>query len=158
MYLIGARLKKERIRLRKTQEEFAALAGITRKTLFTYEAGHGVPDAISLVKWAAAGLDATFVLTGAELEPTSLAMVTEVLRITAQQEPNGGALTDKAIAAIHDIGGLAVAEPRADYASMTSREKALLENYRASDEAGKKALETTSAALAQSAGEHSKHG
>ena len=111
-----------------------------------------------MVQLGRLGVDVTYILTGASLKPDSLAQVTEVLRITAQQEPQGGPLTDKAIAAIHDIGGLAVAEPRAAYAPISPRERALLDNYRAADEAGKKALETTGAALAQPAAGKQKQG
>lgn len=154
----GERLRAERTRLGFTQAAFAGLAGASARSQIGWEQGKFVPDLSAFVAWGAAGADITYILTGVQLAPDSLAQVTEVLRITAQQEPQGGPLTDKAIAAIHDIGGLAVAEPRAAYAPISPRERALLDNYRAADEAGKKALETTGAALAQPAARQEKHG
>lgn len=61
---IGERLRKERERLGQNQTDFAAVAGVTRKTLFGYEAGARAPDAGALESWAALGLDVLYVVTG----------------------------------------------------------------------------------------------
>jgi hypothetical protein len=45
--------------------------------------------------------------------------------------------------------GLVVSEPVSTYDALSPRERALLDNYRALDEAAKSALEQTSAVLAQ---------
>jgi phage repressor protein C with HTH and peptisase S24 domain/DNA-binding XRE family transcriptional regulator len=61
---ISTRLKKERIRLGRTQEEFAAFAEVTRQTQSKYEKGERTPDAIYLFNLSQYGLDAQYVITG----------------------------------------------------------------------------------------------
>lgn len=59
------RLRTERERLGKTQEEFAVIAGVTRRPYIEWEKGSGpAPDALQLAALAAAGLDVLFVVTG----------------------------------------------------------------------------------------------
>lgn len=61
---IGERLAEERKRLGFNQTDFAALAGISRKTLFGYESGERAPDAGGLAVWASEGMDVTYVVVG----------------------------------------------------------------------------------------------
>ncbi|MFY3986098.1 helix-turn-helix transcriptional regulator [Achromobacter xylosoxidans] len=61
---IGNRLREERVRLGMSQTEFAEVAGLIRKTLYGYECGERFPDAAALAKWADAGVDVMYVLTG----------------------------------------------------------------------------------------------
>ncbi|PTB82880.1 peptidase S24 [Methylophaga nitratireducenticrescens] len=61
---IAARLKQERIRLGRTQEEFAELAEVTRQTQSKYEKGERTPDAIYLFNLSQYGLDTQYVITG----------------------------------------------------------------------------------------------
>lgn len=61
---IGATLAEERKRLGLSQTQFAAIPGVTRKTLFGYETGERVPDAAALAAWAAIGVDIAYVITG----------------------------------------------------------------------------------------------
>ena len=61
---IGERLREERERLGENQTDFAALAGVTRKTLFGYETADRSPPADALSVWAEHGLDAGYVVTG----------------------------------------------------------------------------------------------
>lgn len=61
---IGERLRSERERLGMSQDDFAGLVGVTRKTLFGYESGARAPDAGALNAWAAVGLDVLYVVTG----------------------------------------------------------------------------------------------
>lgn len=61
---IGERLRGERERLGENQTDFAALAGVTRKTLFGYETAERSPPADALAAWAEHGLDAGYVVTG----------------------------------------------------------------------------------------------
>ena len=59
------RLRTERERLRKTQEEFAVIAGVTRRPYVEWEKGSGpAPNAIQLAALAAAGVDVLYVVTG----------------------------------------------------------------------------------------------
>lgn len=61
---IGERLREERERLGENQTDFAALAGVTRKTLFGYETAERSPPAEALAAWAEHGLDVCYVVTG----------------------------------------------------------------------------------------------
>jgi transcriptional regulator with XRE-family HTH domain len=57
-------LRQERVRLGLTQSDFAALAGLTKKTQMLYELGKRVPDANYLMAIHKANADAYFILTG----------------------------------------------------------------------------------------------
>lgn len=61
---IGERLAEERKRLGFNQTDFAAVAGVSRKTLFGYESGERAPDAGGLAAWAAEGMDVMYVVVG----------------------------------------------------------------------------------------------
>lgn len=102
---IGDRLREERERLGLNQPNFAALAGTTKQTLFSWESGNSSPKAEQLSVLAEHQVDVYYILTGVR------------------------------------IGAATV---------LTARESALVENYRAAPDDAKKALETTSAALAKS--------
>lgn len=64
MKTIGERLKQERERLGLTQEEFADLAGVNKRSQINYEKGVRFPDARYLSKIAQAGTGIDYVLTG----------------------------------------------------------------------------------------------
>jgi len=61
---IGQRLKKERVRLGKTQAELADELGIAKKSQTNYELGNASPSAVYLARAALAGIDVAYVLTG----------------------------------------------------------------------------------------------
>lgn len=61
---IGARLREERERLGLSQPRFAAIAGTTKQTLFSWETGKTAPDAFQIAALANAGVDVLYVLTG----------------------------------------------------------------------------------------------
>lgn len=61
---IGARLQAERKRLDLTQDQMAALVGVSKRTLASYEAGTREAGAALLNLAAGAGVDVLFVLTG----------------------------------------------------------------------------------------------
>lgn len=61
---IGDRLREERTRLGMSQPAFAALAGTTKQTLFSWESGRTAPDGFQLAALAAQGVDVLYVLTG----------------------------------------------------------------------------------------------
>jgi transcriptional regulator with XRE-family HTH domain len=89
---IGERLREERERLGMTQPAFAAIAGTTKQTLFSWETGKTAPDASQLSALAASGVDVLYILTGITLEAHA--------RLAAQQaageaaRANGGEFRD----------------------------------------------------------------
>jgi len=61
---IGERLRQERERLGLNQTNFAAIAGATKKTLFSWEHGKTAPDGFQLARLAEEGVNVNYVLTG----------------------------------------------------------------------------------------------
>ncbi|MNJ35134.1 helix-turn-helix protein [compost metagenome] len=61
---IGERLREQRESLGMNQTDFAAAAGVSRKTLFGYETGERAPDAAALAAWEKLGVDVLHVITG----------------------------------------------------------------------------------------------
>lgn len=66
---IGERLRMERNRLGMSQPSFAALAGTTKQTLFSWESGKTAPDGFQMAALGAHGVDLLFVLTGQRTPP-----------------------------------------------------------------------------------------
>lgn len=67
---IGERLKAERDRLGRTQPDFAALAGASKRTLQDWERGVSSPTAAALKALSASGVDVRWVITGSrDYEP-----------------------------------------------------------------------------------------
>ena len=62
--MLEARLKEERNRLGFNQEDFAVMAGVTRRPYADWEAGKTSPTAAHLMALAAAGADVGYILTG----------------------------------------------------------------------------------------------
>lgn len=62
--LIGKRLREERERLGLSQPAFAAVAGTSKQTLFSWETGKTAPDGFQLSALATAGADVLYILTG----------------------------------------------------------------------------------------------
>jgi len=161
---IGSRLRKVRTELGYTQTEFAevaakaGVAGATRQSQANYEKGRQMPGAAYLAAIARVGADVTYILTGYRVDEATRTEIARMFSATAAVDHDD--LNASAIAATIGVGEDArrVAEDSARYAPMSRRELALLDNYRAADEAGKKALETTGAALAQPAARQEKHG
>ncbi len=63
----GQRLREERERLGFSQNDFAALVPVTRKTMFNWESGAGHVATEALAVWARSGLDVLYVVTGERL-------------------------------------------------------------------------------------------
>lgn len=63
MDLIGQRLKEERIRLGRTQRDFAAVGGVLPNAQSNYERGLRSPSAFYLAKLAKIGVDVLYVVT-----------------------------------------------------------------------------------------------
>ena len=61
---IGKRLREERERLGLSQPAFAAVAGTTKQTLFSWETGKTAPDGFQLSALATTGADVLYILTG----------------------------------------------------------------------------------------------
>ena len=76
---IGQRLKKERVRLGKSQAEIAEEIGIAKKSQTNYELGHSAPSAAYLALAADVGIDVLYVLTGVS-SPSIKAGEAELLR------------------------------------------------------------------------------
>ena len=66
---IGKRLREERERLGLSQPAFAAVAGTTKQTLFSWETGKTAPDGFQLAALAATGADVLYILTGQRSQP-----------------------------------------------------------------------------------------
>ncbi len=67
---ICERLCLERERLGKTQEEFALIAGVTRRPYVEWERGTGpYPSAQNLARLAAVGADVLYIITGQRSQP-----------------------------------------------------------------------------------------
>jgi transcriptional regulator with XRE-family HTH domain len=61
---IGKRIKEERVRLKRNQQEFAAFGGVARNAQSNYEKGDRVPDAEYLTGISKRGADVNYILTG----------------------------------------------------------------------------------------------
>ena len=68
---IGDRLREERARLDRNQDEFAEIGGVQRRAQSNYERGERCPDADYLSRVAEAGVDVLYVLTGRRAEPAA---------------------------------------------------------------------------------------
>lgn len=64
MSTIGDRLREERKRLGYNQEDFAAIAGVTRRPYAEWESSNTAPTAMQLALIAAAGADVRYIVTG----------------------------------------------------------------------------------------------
>lgn len=65
---IGGRLKEERVRLSRTQTEFAEIGGCSKNTQLNYEKEDRSPDANYLSAIARIGVDIMYVLSGQRSE------------------------------------------------------------------------------------------
>ena len=61
---ISVRLQEERKRLGLTQESVAAQLGATKRSVINWEGGAALPGAEVLARYAAAGADVLYILTG----------------------------------------------------------------------------------------------
>lgn len=61
---IGERLREERERLGMSQPAFAALAGTTKQTLFSWESGKTAPDGLQLAALGTHEVDILYVVMG----------------------------------------------------------------------------------------------
>lgn len=66
---IGPRLKEERERVGRSQEQFAEAGGVSRRTVLAWEKGEQFPNAAFLATASAMGVDVLYVLTGNRMHP-----------------------------------------------------------------------------------------
>ena len=66
---ISTRLQEERKRLGLTQEAVAAQLGATKRSVINWEGGAALPGAEVLARYAAAGADVLYILTGQRSQP-----------------------------------------------------------------------------------------
>ncbi len=64
IFMIGLRIKEERIRLGLTQPDFAQIAGISKRTLIDWEKDASSPNAVQLSALSQAGVDVNYIITG----------------------------------------------------------------------------------------------
>jgi transcriptional regulator with XRE-family HTH domain len=98
---IGERLREQRESLGMNQTDFAAAAGVSRKTLFGYETGERAPDAAALAAWEKLGVDVFHVITGRRA--SGLSMPGDVVREISLP---GQALRDSGAALGQAVGQL----------------------------------------------------
>lgn len=110
-----------------SQPAFAKAGGVQKRAQINYEKDERQPDAAYLSAIAQIGVDVLYVLTD-------------------QRLPNA-ALTPHLTEAENPVTQPLAAESRGAY-HLSRREQALLENYRGSDEQGRRAVESTASALA----------
>ena len=72
---ISTRLQEERKRLGLTQEAVAAQLGATKRSVINWEGGAALPGAEVLARYAAAGADVLYILTGQRSQPVPPAQV-----------------------------------------------------------------------------------
>lgn len=133
MSTIGERLREERERLGLSQPAFAEVGGVQKRAQINYEKDERHPDAAYLAAVAEAGVDVLYVLTGQHAQNvTGQSYVSTSRHVTEN---------------VHPVTHSVAAEPLGEY-RLNRREKALLENYRGSDEEGRRAMESTASALA----------
>lgn len=122
--LVSVRLKEERNRLGLSQHEFGDLVGVGKTTIINWEKGLGAPDAVQLSVLMQHSVDVVYIVTG--------------VRVSDIQYVTGGMNSSHSATDI-DVAHL-----------LSERETKLLDNYRASPEHGKRAVEAASVELAKS--------
>ena len=79
--LIGERLLSERLRLQRTQDEFAVASGVSKRAYCNYESGERDCGSEMLATLAKHGVDVQFILTGIGSS--------ELSKISAKDESDG---------------------------------------------------------------------
>jgi len=103
MSTIGDRLKNERKRLGYSQENFAAVAGVTRRPYAEWESGNTSPTAMQLALIGAAGADVFYIVMGDRDAPPPLALSAEEQLLLDRYRNSPQALKDAALRVL--LGG-----------------------------------------------------
>lgn len=96
---IGSRLREERDRLGASQEEFAAIAGASRKSQIRYETDDRSPDGLYLAAIAKRGADVGFILTGSR-SPVSTREALEIRAGFGRKEDLAHAMVRQAMSGV----------------------------------------------------------
>lgn len=119
---IGQRLREERERLGMSQPNFAAIAGTTKQTLFSWETGKTAPDGFQMAALAAQGVDVLYILTGERnpampaTDPAEQVLLDSYRRCGAQAKQN---LIQTAALLSAGLGSSAMATPAPSSKSRT---------------------------------------
>lgn len=138
-----SRLAEERVKLWETQQEAADFFGVSRVTWGQCERGNATPSGEVLAGLAQKGADVLYILTGIESDAHG--------RLATLQHAIEEA--GKHVDSFEDtkrLGTALNAQMQAATQRVTPRERALLDNYRHTDESGKKIIEGTASFAAQS--------
>jgi transcriptional regulator with XRE-family HTH domain len=132
------------------QKELAALVKVSPRSQQSYEQDRSSPDAATLVAYAALGVDVQFVLTGTplpgEMSETYKRAAIATLKVIDR---------DLAESYVRSFPGVEEESGRRRYDNtpkvyvLSAEESKLIEDYRSSDDDGRKALRQTSAAIAK---------
>lgn len=142
---LGSRLRTARKALPRKQDEMAAICGVSREMWGKYERGVAIPGGEVLAKVAATGVDVLYILTGTHSAMQAQDALSDVRTATAAAVELGGTAHQQAQTQEAVFNQLRVPAPT----PLTPRERALLDNYKHSDEAGKKIIEGTASLAAQ---------
>lgn len=101
---IGTRIRKVREAMKVSQDDFAGMGGVGKRTQIYYEQGKRNPDARYLVGLGAKGVDILYILTGYEAPEDVRKNVSLMLQTTAAVEPSAdGPLSEQAMTAMAGI-------------------------------------------------------
>lgn len=107
--MIGDRLKEERERLGLTQPAFAAIAGVSKRTVIDWQNGVSSPTAVQLSALMAAGLDGAYLLTGIRAKTHrrlgAISAASELLQRAGAPKDVGEALLPALVDLLSDTGG-----------------------------------------------------
>ncbi|TKC83447.1 helix-turn-helix transcriptional regulator [Trinickia terrae] len=96
MDTVGKRLREERLRVGLSQDEFAAIGGLGRKSLGLYESDERAPDTNFLLALRGIGVDVWYVLTGQTLVDSLTSEESELVkrcRLGKEAQTSGSELT-----------------------------------------------------------------
>lgn len=134
MAQVGSRLRDERLRIGLSQDEFAAVGGVARRSQSAYEADERSPDADYLLAVRELGVDIFYVLTGERV------VITEAKKSHVEVDVSGDEsevlelyrqLNDSGKAALHAFMVSCVASGAMATVPTARRAKRLPENRRA---------------------------
>lgn len=139
MSTFSERLRDERKRLGLNQTELAGLAGVQKQAQVHYEAGDRSPNAAYLQAIAAAGADVLYILTGTHAATHTALGQVRMASVAASKFSGSNAEQAQAAEVLFN---------QLNQPPLTRRQRALLENYERSNDAGKKIIEGTASMAA----------
>ena len=134
------RLKTARVDQGMTQDEMAVAVGVSKRSYCAYEAGETAPSAKLLAALASMEIDIAYLLTGTH--SATQAALGHVRSASLLAAKTGGT-------ALHQAALAEATFKQLNAPALTPRQRALLDNYEHTDEAGKKIIENTASFAAQ---------